>query len=277
MSEEPLIDPVRLHQLLGARAARFDVCALAEAASSSDLLLERAAAGAASGSVVVVDRQLAGRGRRGRSWQSSPAASLTFSLLWRFDGSAMRLSGLSLAIGVALARALEELGASGIGLKWPNDVLFASRKLAGILVELLSERQSTLAVIGIGINLQQPLADELALPAAGLNEALAVLPERHLLLASVLRALADCLDQFAASGFPGLRAAWQSRHAWQDAPVHLTGDGRNGLSGICRGVDDDGALLIATAAGIERCISGDLSLRYGLPVGSPTGVSGSAA
>lgn len=257
-----LIDPARLKPLLGALSSRFDVDALAEASSSSDLLLERAARGAASGSVLVVDRQTAGRGRRGRQWQSSPEGSLTFSVLWRFDGGVERLAGLSLAVGVALVRALAVLGIGGARLKWPNDVLLEGHKLAGILVELSSERRGMLAVIGVGLNLQSPVdAGPLDVPPAALADALVSLPERHLLLATILTELAPVLDIFSAGGFPAVREDWQRLHAWQGRRVALLRDGHVQLSGLCRGADADGALLVETPAGLERCLSGDVSLR----------------
>lgn len=259
-----LIDPARLKPLLGPLAARFDVDALAEASSSSDLLLERAARGAGSGSVIVVDRQTAGRGRRGRTWNSAPEASLTFSLLWRFDGGVERLAGLSLAVGVAVARALSTLGVAGIALKWPNDVLLDGRKLAGILVELSSERRGMVAVIGVGINLlPPPSADTLELPSAALADALKPLPDRHTLLAQLLAELAPVLDAFATGGFNVLRDEWQAAHAWQNQAVSVLHDGRVVLAGLCRGADADGALLVETAHGLERCLSGDVSLRHG--------------
>jgi BirA family biotin operon repressor/biotin-[acetyl-CoA-carboxylase] ligase len=257
-----LIDPARLKPLLGGVASRFDVDALAEGASSSDLLLERAANGAASGSVLVIDRQTAGRGRRGRQWGSSPEASLTFSLLWRFQGDVARLSGLSLAVGVALVRALEAFGLRGARLKWPNDVLLDGCKLAGILIELSSERRGMLAVIGIGINLDSPPADlALDVPAATLRSALPLLPERHALLARILAELAVVLDQFSQGGFAALRNDWQHLHAWQDREVIVLHDGRVEIAGRCRGADADGALLVETANGLTRCLSGDISLR----------------
>ena len=259
-----LIDPVRLKPLLGKLASRFDIDALPEASSSSDLLLERAAKGAASGSVLVVDRQTAGRGRRGRHWVSSPHHSLTFSVLWRFDGGVERLAGLSLAVGVALARALQALGMSGVALKWPNDVLLDGRKLAGVLVELSSERRSMLAVIGIGINLRPPEVAEQALdtPVAAISDQLPDMPDRHDLLAQVLLELAPVLDVFARDGFAAWREAWQACHAWQGEQVAVLRDGVVQLDGICLGADSDGALLLETAAGVQRCLSGDLSLRH---------------
>jgi len=260
-----LIDPARLQALLGAARGRFDVDAVLECESTSSLLLARAGDGAPAGSVVVADRQTAGRGRRGRSWLSSPESSLTFSVLWRFDGGVERLAGLSLAVGVAVVRALAACGASGISLKWPNDVLLGDAKLGGILVELQAERRRMLAVIGIGLNLQLPALGEgqetFGQPVAALAQALPSLPDRHDLLAQVLSELASVLDCFADGGFAVLRGEWQARHAWQDRPVRLLRDGVVETEGVCRGADADGALLIQTADGLERCLSGDLSLR----------------
>ncbi len=260
----PLIDPALLRSAPGLAAGRFAIIAVDECDSSSSELLRRAAQGAPTGTVVVADRQTAGRGRRGRSWLSAPAASLTFSLLWRFSGSPAKLSGLSLAVGVALARGLESLGANGISLKWPNDVLLAAAgdfaKLAGILVELATDREGTQAVIGIGVNLQAP-GDYLPQPAAGLDQAVTLLPDRHLVLAAILRELARVLEAFAVDGFSGAKMAWQQRHAWQGLAVRLVADDGTAVDGICEGVDDDGALLLATAAGVQRILSGDVSLR----------------
>lgn len=259
-----LIDLVLLKSRLGDLAGRFDVDALDECDSTSSELMRRADRGAPSGSVVVADRQSAGRGRRGRSWLSEPDASLTFSVLWRFDCPLARLSGLSLAVGVGLARALERLGARGVCLKWPNDVLLQDgdryAKLAGILVELSTDRRGTQAVIGIGLNLAAPAGD-LAQPAAGLDQACAAPPERHRVLAAVLQELAGALETFAVDGFAGLKTDWQQRHAWQGQTVHILGEGAAPLAGRCLGADDDGSLLLETGAGLERIFSGDVSLR----------------
>lgn len=256
----PLIDPSHLQSLLGLAAGRFDVDSVELCDSTNSELMRRAAQGAPSGSTLVADQQSAGRGRRGRDWYSSQEDSLTFSLLWRFDGAASRLSGLSLAVGVAVAQALEGLGVVGVGLKWPNDVLLNNGKLAGILVELCSERRGTLAVIGIGLNLRRP-AIELPQATSGLAEALDPLPDRHRVLAELLIALATALDRFAHAGFADLQTAWQSRHAWQGQPVRVLLDGTNETCGRCLGADSDGALLLETEAGVQRILSGDLSLR----------------
>ena len=260
-----LIDPVRLHALLGDARGRFDVDSLAECESTSTLMLERAAQGALAGSVIVADRQTAGRGSRGRSWHASPESSLTFSVLWRFDGGLERLSGLSLAVGVAVVHALEVCGAAGVRLKWPNDILYDDAKLGGILVELQGEPGSALAVIGIGLNLRLPersaTNEAFAMPPAALDQIIAPLADRHVLFAQLLIELAHVFDRFSEGGFAVLRQQWQARHAWQDRPVRLLRNGRVEKEGICRGADTDGALLVQTADGLERCLSGDLSLR----------------
>lgn len=257
------IDPERLGALLGPARTRFTLEALPECSSTSTLLLERARQGAPTGSLLVVDRQTAGRGRRGRSWQSSPDASLTFSVLWHFDGAVSRLAGLSLAVGLAVARALETIGVAGVGLKWPNDILLDGGKLGGILVELDTQPAGVLAVIGVGLNLQLPLAgeEEFLYPPAAVAHALSPLPDRHQLLAQLLIDLVVVLDRFAEGGFGALRSDWQAYHAWQGHPVRLLNGGPLDREGICLGADTDGALLLRTTTGIERCLSGDLSLR----------------
>lgn len=259
-----LIDATHLRALLGPAGDRFTIVALTACLSTNNSLLDKARDGSASsGTLLIADRQTAGRGRMGRQWTSSSEGSLTFSLLWHFDVPPARLTGLSLAVGLAVARGLEACGVSGIGLKWPNDILLDGGKVGGILIELENVAETMLAVIGIGINLQLPAgkAEEFIYPPAALAQALIPPPERHVVLAQVMLALADVLDRFAESGFAVLRDDWQSRHTWQDRPVRLLNGGVAERQGICLGADADGALLLRTAQGIERCLSGDVSLR----------------
>jgi BirA family biotin operon repressor/biotin-[acetyl-CoA-carboxylase] ligase len=210
--------------------------------------------------VLLADCQTAGRGRRGRSWYSTPQDSLTFSLLWRFPAQSSAPAALSLAVGVALARGLENLGAAGVRLKWPNDVLHNERKLAGVLVELLPGEIRS-AVIGIGLNLRLPpgLPDELARTALGLDKLIPPTP-REVVLAALLGALAATLDTYASGGFRALRAQWLSRHAYQDRMVRVASD-NDAEHGLCLGVDDEGALLLSTPSGARRIIGGEVSLR----------------
>lgn len=255
----PIAIPHIAHRL-GNLARRFDIDALATCASTNAELLARAEAGAASGTVLIAERQTAGRGRRGRTWFSSPGDSLTFSLFWRLaPGTAP--GGLSLAAGVAVARALATCGADRCVLKWPNDILLGGRKLGGILVELLPGAPHA-AVIGIGINLKLPdgmPADVRAASAAFVDAA--PLPPVEELYAALLTQLAHVLDAFAAGGFAALRNDWMARHAHQDTPVRLDSDFAPPRYGLCRGVDEDGALLIEHEGRVERVLSGEISLR----------------
>lgn len=263
----PLIDPRHLLSLLGTIGDRYSIEALSECESTNTMLLERArkdgATAVARSALLVADKQSAGRGRLGRRWLSSPEGSLTFSVLWHFTGGAARLSGLPLAVGLAVARALAACGAHGVGLKWPNDILLDGGKVGGILLEAEAAPTGMLAVLGIGLNLRMPAGDakEFLYPPAALAQVLEPVPDRHRVLAQVLIELVDVLDRFAVAGFAPLRAEWQARHAWQARHVRLLNDGQADREGICLGADADGALLLQTSSGMERCFSGDLSLR----------------
>ena len=274
-----LIDPVRLAACLGGMACRLDVDAVAECESTNALLMSRRdslwsqkksanATSVSSGSVLVADRQTAGRGRRGRRWlsaQQRPEDSLTFSLLWRFDRGA-DLSGLSLAIGVALTRAMAEFGATGLQLKWPNDLLCRTpaglAKLGGILIELASDRIGTAAVIGIGLNLRSPIEAVPDQAAAGLDSLqVGGFPERHRLLSTLLTQLVIVLDAFSGQGFLPLRDEWERANAYAGQMVRLLDENRPDIVGRCLGVDVDGALRVETSAGVCRWLAGDVSLR----------------
>jgi BirA family biotin operon repressor/biotin-[acetyl-CoA-carboxylase] ligase len=245
---------------LGSAARRFDIDLLASCDSTNAVLLSRAENGAPSGTVIITEEQTAGRGRRGRSWFSSPGDSLTFSLLWRFaQGTAP--AGLSLAVGVAVSRALSGVGAGGTALKWPNDILKDGRKLGGILVELVPGAPHA-AVLGIGINLRLPagMPEEVRAASTALN-ANGAAPDANELYAVLLAELLSTLDTFATTGFASIRPEWMARHAFQDARIRLSTDFGPPSEGICRGVDTDGALLLEIDGRIERILSGEVSLR----------------
>ncbi|MCK9389677.1 MAG: biotin--[acetyl-CoA-carboxylase] ligase [Sulfuritalea sp.] len=245
---------------LGVAARRFDIDILPRCDSTNAVLLSRAEAGAPSGTVVIAEEQTAGRGRRGRIWFASPGDSLTFSLLWRFaPGTAP--AGLSLAVGVAVTRALTIVGAGKTALKWPNDILKDGRKLGGILVELVPGAPHA-AVIGIGINLRLPVGmPEDVCAASTAIDATGAAADVNELLAALLGELLATLEIFATEGFAAIRPEWMARHAWQDARVSLSTDFAPPREGICRGVDTDGALLLEVDGRVERVLSGEVSLR----------------
>jgi BirA family biotin operon repressor/biotin-[acetyl-CoA-carboxylase] ligase len=255
---------------LGKDAAQFDIEILPQAASSNTLLLQRAGPsginGAAierapSGSVLAVELQTSGRGRLGRSWHSGLGSTLTFSLLWRFDCGLNALSGLSLAVGVAIIRALNRLGAKCVQLKWPNDILTIQGKLGGVLIEAQGDMLGPSAVvIGIGLNCTLPdgLAQQIDQPASALDEVCTTMPTRSHLLAVVLQELASVLQQFGQGGFSALRDEWQQYHAHQNRPVQLRMPDDSAVNGVARGVNDSGELCLETAQGMRHINSGEV-------------------
>lgn len=232
--------------------------------STNAELLRRSAQGANSGLVLAAEVQTAGRGRRGRVWHSRIGSTLTFSVLWRFAQGTRELAGLSLAVGVALARAVQAAGATQARLKWPNDVVLPSGKLAGILIEMNGDLLGpSAAVIGVGVNVRQDacIGAVVEQPVADLESVVGQPLDRNRLLAGLLEALAEVIGVFSAQGFAALREEWQQYHAYQDRSVSLIRPDGSIFSGIARGVDEDGALQIETAHGLERIHSGEVSLR----------------
>jgi len=258
------IDANRVTQSLGNQGTDISLEIHDQLPSTNTYLMQQAAAGAAHGTCVVTELQTQGRGRRGRVWQAGLGNSLTFSVLWRFDCGAGALSGLSLAVGVALIRALQALGVEGAGLKWPNDVLHDHRKLAGILIELQGDMDGpSAAVIGIGLNLQMPqgLRKSIDQPAIDLHSIVPQPVETSHCLGTVLLHLAAVLEQFEQQGFESLQAEWMAQHAHHNCPVRLLmPDGRE-IEGVAQGIAADGALLVNTTSGLQRFVAGEVSLR----------------
>jgi BirA family biotin operon repressor/biotin-[acetyl-CoA-carboxylase] ligase len=246
---------------LGELSTRFQIEILQHAASSNTELLRRATLGAHSGSVLAIELQTAGRGRIGRVWHSGLGNALTFSLLWRFDCGLNRLSGLSLAVGVAIMRALKNSGITGAWLKWPNDILAHHGKLGGVLIEAQGDMYGPgSVVIGIGINCHLSVRIEHSInqAAAALDQLCPLMPGRNELLAYILRELAIVLDQFSCSGFSSFRAEWEQFHALKNQTVQLRTPDGLAVDGIARGVSDSGELILETINGLRQFHSGEL-------------------
>ena len=211
--------------------------------------------------LLVAASQSAGRGRAGRSWQSAPGASLTFSLAWRFVQPLHQLIGLPLAIGVGIAEVLDGFNLP-LQLKWPNDLLRDGKKVGGVLIETATPSDPRAAgcwaVIGVGLNLLPPALDDDD-AAAAMPELVRVEPE--LLLAELLSGLADTLLQFEQYGFGMFCERWNRRHAYAGQPVVLLDHGNIVQQGVAQGVDASGCLLLQTASGVLPVMAGDVSLR----------------
>jgi BirA family biotin operon repressor/biotin-[acetyl-CoA-carboxylase] ligase len=189
---------------------------------------------------------------------------LAFSLRWRFDQGPGALSGLSLAIGVALIRALRRAGIPDAELKWPNDVLHNYRKLAGILIEVQGDMLGpSTAVIGIGLNLQLADATKELIDQAvvDVRTVTGSTPQRNLLFAQLLGELAGVLEVFEKQGFAALRDEWIEYHAYQGKPVQLLMPDGSMREGEVLGVSEDGSLLVFGDGATQRFASGEISLR----------------
>lgn len=257
------LDRGEVERQLGALGSAFSVEVVDQTGSTNDDLLERARQGEQSHIVRVAEIQTAGRGRRQRRWLSAPGSALTFSLLWRFDRGPAQLSGLSLAVGVALVRTLRALGAVDAQLKWPNDLVCRGHKLGGILIETMRNADGTTsAIIGIGINVRLPAALSQRIDQAATDLVSGgVRTDRNSLLVRLLESLKTVLDAFVREGFVALRPEWQRLHAYQDKMVRLVLADGPLVEGRVIGVDDKGALLLETARGRHAFHSGEVSLR----------------
>lgn len=265
------LDRERILEALGDQAARFQLEICDSVDSTNRQLAQRNIAEGAKGTVLAAELQTQGRGRRGRAWHTGLGGGLAFSLLWRFDQGAGALSGLSLAVGVAMIRALRAAGVDGTELKWPNDVLHNYRKLAGILIEVQGDMLGpSTAVIGIGLNLHltdatKNLIDQAVVDVRTLT---GNAPQRNRLFAQLLGEVAGVLQIFETQGFAALRDEWMAYHAYQGKPVQLLmPDGRK-REGEVLGVAEDGSLLVYGDGATQRFASGEISLR---PVGMSEG------
>ncbi|TFY93957.1 bifunctional biotin--[acetyl-CoA-carboxylase] ligase/biotin operon repressor BirA [Pseudomonas nabeulensis] len=218
-------------------------------------------AGCAAPFLVVAEQQTAGRGRRGRKWVSPFAQNVYYSLVLRIEGGLRQLEGLSLVVGLAVMQALRELGVQGAGLKWPNDVLVADRKIAGILLELVGDPADIChVVIGIGINVNMQKADEVdqQWTSVWLETGSAV--DRNHLVAQLGVQLQGYLERHKESGFAALQGEWEQNHLWQGRAASLIA-GASQIDGEVLGVDCQGALRLSVD-GVEKIFSGgELSLR----------------
>ncbi len=226
--------------------------------------LQRRASEAADLSIVLAETQSAGRGRRGRQWLSPPGLNVYLSCLKRFDAGFATLSGLSLAVGVIVVRALETLGLRGVGLKWPNDVLAEGGKLAGILVELNGEYQGPCAaVIGIGLNLRltQALREQAGQPVCDLATlAGGEAPDRNRVVVALIAALARGLHEFERSGFAGFVEDYARHDLLRDEALQISG-ALGDFVGVGAGVDARGALRVRTLDGLKAVDSADVTVR----------------
>ena len=218
-----------------------------------------------SGESCLAECQTAGRGRRGKPWVSPFGCQLILSMYWRLEQGMAAAMGLSLAVGVAVVQALESLGYPGVELKWPNDLYYQGRKLAGILVEMSgSAGASCNLVIGVGLNLAMPAREGERIDQAW-SELRHIQPElvdRNLLAARMLGHLQQAMLTFEQQGLSHFVDDWNRLDHFAGRPVRLL-MGEQEIRGIARGIDDRGALRLETSEGIKFYLGGEISLRRG--------------
>ena len=213
----------------------------------------------------VANQQLQGRGRNGRSWQSPAGANIYLSVGCCLPASdAIALNGLSLACGVAVARILSELGVEAV-IKWPNDILVADRKLAGILIETRIKKDSMLLVVGLGVNLSMPasVADKIDQPWTDLQQILGSTDarvERNRLVAHLLDGLIMACETFRQSGFASFREDWDRYDLLRGRQVLING-GKDDLQARVLGIAEDYALKIEVDGVEKKLYAGDVSLK----------------
>src|SRR6202012_2882469 len=201
-----------------------------------------------------------------RRWFAPFGGSLAMSLGWTCSDVVRTLPALSLGVGVAVSRGLARAGAEGIALKWPNDIWFNDRKLGGVLIELRGEAGGPAhVVIGVGVNLSMPDESRREVEASGASvaavaDACRQTPSRNLAAGAILDELLSMLLQYERFGFAAFRDAWTALDGLNGRPAQVL-VGENVVSGIARGVDADGALLLETEERLQRFVSGEASLR----------------
>lgn len=215
------------------------------------------------GYVCLAEFQSGGRGRRGRKWVSPYGQNIYLSIVAEFTAGAAALEGLSLAVGVSVAKGLSSCGIEGVQLKWPNDILAGDKKLAGILLEMTGDPMGVCrVVIGIGVNVRASSegmqeVDQPWVNASDLNDNLS----RNRLVAAMLDELMPMLVRFGGSGFSAYRQEWEALNAHRGKRVNLHGAAQGVISGEVVGVTDQGGLVL-NCQGEERVFTGgEISLR----------------
>lgn len=230
--------------------------------STNSYLLRGAKTGGASGWVCLAEQQTAGRGRGARAWVSPWGANIYCSILWHFVASEVDVAGLSLAIAVIVARALKCYGVStGIELKWPNDVLFAGRKLAGILLERLPDVDGRCrVVIGIGLNVCLP-ADQAHHHWIDLAEVTRQPVLRNKMAGLLINELLAQLPRYQQKGLSAFLEAWRKQDSLQGRAVVVHTE-LNHVTGVVQDINEQGELILQEACGKLQCFRcGEVSVR----------------
>ena len=259
-----LLDVPRLTQIvnteLGSHSLTIDL--RPQVQSTNDITLEAARTAKTSGYVCLAEQQLSGRGRLGRNWVSPFARNIYLSMLWRFPAGAGSLEGLSLAMGVAVVRALEKFSLQGLSLKWPNDVLLKGEKLAGVLLEMHGDSSGQCSVvIGVGVNVDMPhvAASAIDQPWTDLNRHIPNI-DRNQIAGNLLSEIYRSAEQFSEQGFLSHKSAWEEYDGFfgEDVSIIL---GDKELAGRAAGISDRGEFCLEVDGKRRHFSGGEVSVR----------------
>ncbi len=230
--------------------------------STNDKAFQLARQGAPEGTVVISEAQAGGRGRLGRVWTSPPGVNLYASVILRPRTAPFELQGITLLAAVAVAEAVAQFTTRPPSVKWPNDVLLDSKKVAGILMEMHTEAEmASFVITGIGVNLNMSKAmfpDELARRATSVISASREPVSRADFAQRLFLSLELWYKTFLDKGLSAIIKVWRKYFTSEGKPVRVRSLQKT-IDGICLGVDDDGALLVRLASGAtERVLAGDI-------------------
>jgi BirA family transcriptional regulator, biotin operon repressor / biotin---[acetyl-CoA-carboxylase] ligase len=267
------LDAVTLRASLPAPvAARFVAIDVVDTVDSTNSELLRRTTPTTAIAALFAEHQSGGRGRQGRPWTSPHGANLYLSLARGFDGDLARLGGLSVAVGTAVAETLHTLGATGVRVKWPNDLVVDDgttlHKLGGVLIEAGAQNGRSRAVIGLGLNVKMPAAAATAIdqPWVDLHALLdTARPSRTAIATAILTTLADALDCFDADGLAPFLPRFAALDALCGTEISTTAGGRS-IIGIATGIAADGALRLRTDDGERLLRAGEVSIRGHRPL-----------
>ena len=257
LNEEQILN--QLHLPTSTWLKRLDIVPAID--STNTALIARAQSESIDGHVLIAELQTQGKGRRGRKWISPFGRNVMLSAGFQLAAPTSNIGSISLAIGVAVANAIEGVAGVSIQLKWPNDIYLNDRKLGGILIDLLQAGPPVKLLLGIGINVHAA-PDQLESPNAPAIALADVFPDvsRHGVVNALLNELVAAIRQYSDEGFQSFVADWSNRDVFAGQFLYVDGLNER-IEGWNRGIDASGALQLETDKGLRKIIGGDVSIR----------------
>jgi len=231
--------------------------------STNNYLMRKLPNQVTQGQVCLAECQLAGRGRRGKEWVSPFGSHLYLSLYHKLDQGMSQAMGLSIACALAVTDTISSLYSVDVELKWPNDIYLNGKKLAGILIDLEGQVTGEChSIIGIGINVSMPtqVTDKIDQPWTDLNAAIGTNIDRNLLAATLIYHLQVRVNEHKESGLQNMLTLWHKHDLYLNKAVKLI-TGANEKQGVCRGINDQGALLLEVDGETKPIYGGEMSMR----------------